>query len=91
VLINGIKPHEFHNKYLHYYLFEDSTLNINIEVKLIMHKYYEGGKIESIIAFGISFECNNKDDSTSINVSMGSGVFLWWGSIIMDSTRVFYV
>ncbi len=54
-----------------------------------MHKYYEGGKIESIIAFGISFECNNKDDSTSINVSMGSGVFLWWGSIIMDSTRVF--
>lgn len=41
-------------------------MNINIEAKLIMQRYYEGGKIESITAFGISFKCNNKDDSTSI-------------------------
>jgi hypothetical protein len=66
VLINGIKTSEFHNKYLQYYLFENSIMNINIEAKLIMQRYYEGGKIESITAFGISFKCNNKDDSTSI-------------------------
>jgi hypothetical protein len=30
--------------------------------------YDEGGNFESIIAFGISFKCNNKDDSTSISV-----------------------
>jgi len=66
-------------------------MNINIEAKLIMQRYYEGGKIESITAFGISFKCNNKDDSTSIVIWMGSGVFLWWGSIRVDSTRMFYV
>jgi hypothetical protein len=48
VLINGIKPSEFHNKYLHYYLFEDSTLNINIEAKLIMQSYCEGGNFNQL-------------------------------------------
>ncbi len=68
MLINGIKTSEFHNKYLQYYLFENSIMNINIEAKLIMQRYYEGGKIESTIAFGISFKCNDKDDLTSITV-----------------------
>jgi hypothetical protein len=33
---------EFHNKYLHYYLFEDLTLSINIEVKLIIKCIMKG-------------------------------------------------